>query len=159
MNFLAELNRMKEHINVLAQPESRAALQKTLDDLIAGLERLRSGLSNPVLQERAAEIQRPLDEVIHFLEFAKSDEALRTLFARSRKASTPKAKRPPVEIPEGLTNEQIRVLLQKDLSKAELKAIAAQRAISVGKFSSEETKQRILKNLDRQEGYGRLVTA
>ena len=57
---------------------------------------------------------------------------------------------------KNLTNEQIRALLEKDLSKAELKAIAAQRAISVGKSTSEEIKRRILKNLTRQEGYVRL---
>jgi len=57
-----------------------------------------------------------------------------------------------------LTNDQIRALLEKDLSKAELKAIAAQRAIPVGKSTNEEIKRDILKNLERQEGYGRLAT-
>ena len=61
-----------------------------------------------------------------------------------------------VEIKQNLTNEQIRSLLEKDLSKAELKAIAAQRSISVGKYTNEEIKRRILKNLERQEGYSLL---
>jgi hypothetical protein len=60
------------------------------------------------------------------------------------------------EIPENLTNEQIRRLLERDLSKAELKTIALQRSISVGKFTNEEIKRRILRNLERQEGYGLL---
>ncbi len=60
------------------------------------------------------------------------------------------------EIPANLTNEQIRKLLEKDLSKAELKEIARQRSISVGKYTNEEIKRRILRNLERQEGYARL---
>lgn len=58
-----------------------------------------------------------------------------------------------VEIKQNLTNEQIRSLLEKDLSKTELKAIAAQRCISVGKYTNDEIKLRILKNLERQESY------
>jgi hypothetical protein len=57
------------------------------------------------------------------------------------------------KIVSNLTNEQIRALLKKDLSKAELKEIAAQRSISVGKYNIEEIRRRILKNLERQEGY------
>lgn len=60
------------------------------------------------------------------------------------------------EIPANLTNEQIRRLLEKDLSKVELKAIAQQRSISVGKYTNEEIKRRIFRNLERQEGYTRL---
>jgi hypothetical protein len=56
-------------------------------------------------------------------------------------------------IANNLTNGQIRALLEKDLSRAELKTIAAQRSISVGKYTIEEIKRRILKNLERQEGY------
>ena len=76
----------------------------------------------------------------------------------ARKVVTPKPKRQPVEIPNNLTNEQIRGLLENDLSKAELKAIAGQRAISVGKSNNEEIKRYILRNLKRQEGYGRLAS-
>lgn len=61
-----------------------------------------------------------------------------------------------VSITSNLTNKQIRALLEKDLSKAELKAIASQRSISVGKYTNEEIKRHILKNLERQEGYERL---
>ena len=62
-----------------------------------------------------------------------------------------------VEIDSNLTNEQIRVLLEKNLSKAELKTIASQRSISVGKSTNDDIKRRILKNLERQESYERLV--
>jgi hypothetical protein len=73
-----------------------------------------------------------------------------------RKAVKPK--RQAVEIPSNLTNGQIRRLLESDLSKAELKAIAAQRAIAIGKSTKEQVKRDILKNLDRQEGYQRLAS-
>lgn len=61
-----------------------------------------------------------------------------------------------MEIPVNLTNEQIRKLLEKDLSKVQLKLIAKQRSISVGKYNNEEIKKRILRNLERQEGYIKL---
>lgn len=60
------------------------------------------------------------------------------------------------EIPANLANEQIRKLLEKDLSKTELKEIARQRSIYVGTYTNEEIKRRILRNLERQEGYARL---
>lgn len=60
-------------------------------------------------------------------------------------------------IASNLTNEQIRALLEKDLSKAELKAIAEQRSIAVGKSTNKEIKRRVLKNLERQEGYELLL--
>ena len=158
-DLIAKLNQIKEELEVLARPESKAAFLKNLDDLIAALNRLRAGLSNPSLETKVAEIHRPLEQVIEFLEFAKSDEVLKTLLLPARKAVAAKPKRQAVEVASNLTNEQIRALLEKDLSKAELKAIAAQRAISVGKSTNEEIKRDILKNLERQEGYGRLATS
>lgn len=157
-NLIAKLNRIKEELEFLARPESKATFLKDLNDLIVVLDRLRLGLTNPSLHERAVAIQRPLEQVIDFLEFAKSDQALSTLLSAAQKTGTPKAKREALQIPSDLTNEQIRALLGKSLSKAELQAIAAQRAISVGKSNTEELKQRILKNLERQEGYERLAT-
>jgi hypothetical protein len=158
-NLISKLNRIKEDLEFLACPESKATFQKNLDDLIAILNRLRDGLTNPSLEARAAEIHRPLEQVISFLEFAKLDEALKTLLLSPPKLVIAKPKRQAVEIAGNLTNEQIRSLLEKDLSKAELKAIAAQRAISVGKSTNEEIKRNILKNLERQEGYGRLASS
>lgn len=61
------------------------------------------------------------------------------------------------KISPNLTNEQIRKLLEKDLSKAELKEIAKQRSIFVGKCTTnDEIRIRILRNLERQEGYALL---
>ena len=62
-----------------------------------------------------------------------------------------------INIAGNLTNKQIRALLENDLSKAELKAIAEQRSIAVGKSTNNEIKRRILKNLERQEGYELLL--
>lgn len=96
---------------------------------------------DPSLEARAAEVQHHLEQVIRFLEFAKSDEVLKMLLLPARKIVVAKPKRQAVEIASNLTNEQIRALLERDLSKAELKSIAAQRAISVGKSTNEEIKK------------------
>jgi len=158
-DLILKLNRIKEELEVLARTESKAAFLKNLDDLIAALNRLRAGLTNPSLEVKAAGIDRPLEQVIGFLEFAKSDEVLKTLLLPARKIVAAKPKRKTVEVDSNLTNDQIRALLERDLSKAELKAIAAQRSISIGKSTNEKIKQDILKNLERQEGYGRLATS
>lgn len=158
-DLILKLNRIKEELEVLARPESKAAFLKNLDDLIAALNHLRAGLTNQSLEAKVAEIHHPLEQVIKFLEFAKSNEVLKTLLLPARKAVAVKQKRQAVEVASNLTNEQIRALLEKNLSKAELKAIAAQRAISVGKSTNEEIKRSILKNLERQEGYERLATS
>jgi hypothetical protein len=135
----------------MSRPESKAAFVKSLDELIGQLSRLREELASSAFDEKTAEIRKPLEQVIGFLQSAKSDERLRTfLFPIS------KPQRQPVEIPSNLTNEQIRVLLEKNLSNSELKAIAEQRAISVDKSSNAEIKRSILKNLERQENYSRL---
>jgi hypothetical protein len=157
-SLISRLNQIKGEIDNLVRPESQEAFKKNLDDLITILIRVRAGLTNPSLQERAVQVSAPLKEVIDFLEFAKSDDLLKLLLAPTRTARTPKAKRKIVEIRSDLTNEQIRALLEQDLSKAELKAIAAQRAISVGKSTNDEIKRSILKNLQRQESYGRLAS-
>ena len=158
-NLNSKLNRIKEELEFLTRPESKAAFQKNLDDLITALNRLRAGLSNSSLETKAAEIRRPLEQVLEFLEFAKSDDVLKTLLLPARKTVVPKPKRQAVEVASNLTNEQIRALLEKDLTKAELKAIAAQRAISVGESTNAEIKRDILRNLERQEGYERLAAS
>src|SRR6185369_6849881 len=148
--------RIREDLEIWTKPESQTAFVKGLDDLIATLNRLRDGLMATNAVENVADVQKAIGDVVKFLEVAKTDEAIKTLLLPVRKVATPKPKRTPVEIPANLTNEQIRQLLEKDLSVAELKAIAAQRAISVGKANASEIRQSILKNLERQEGYERL---
>jgi len=158
-NLITKLNRIKEELGVFGRPESKAALLESLDDLISSLRRVRGELINPSLEMKAAEVRTPLEQVIQFLEGARSDEALQSIFSLAGLTVTPKPKRHPVDIPSNLTNEAIRALLQKDLSKAELRAIAIQRSISVGKLRTAEIKRNILKNLERQEGYGRLASS
>ncbi len=155
-SLVVKLAHISRVIEALASPEARAALQRELDEVISALETLRAGLADPSLRERVAEVRHPLEQVVAFLELAKSDEALRVLLP-SWGTRPPKPKRDPIEFGGNLTNEQIRDLLRKELSRSELVAIAAQRAISVGKSNAHEIRRAILKNLERQEGYGRLA--
>lgn len=157
-NLITKLNRIKEELGLWGHPDSKVALLKSLDELIASLNCLRNELANSSLETTAAEIRTPLEQVIGFLQRAKSDEALQTLLSVAGITVVPQSKRQPVQIPSNLTNQEIRALLQKDLSKAELKAIAVQRSISVGESSNEVIRRSILKNLERQEGYGRLAS-
>lgn len=155
-SLVLKLSHIGKVIEVIARPESRDALRRELDELITALESLRAGLANPSLEARVTEVRGPLEQVVAFLELAKSDEVLRMLLP-SWGGRPAKPKRHPIEIGSNLTNEQIRDLMGKELSISELKAIAEQRAISVGKLSAKEIRRAILRNLERQEGYGRLA--
>ena len=159
IDIISKLSRIGEEHSVLERPESKSAFLKNLDDLITSLSRLRAGLTHSSPEGKAAEIRGSLKQVVGFLKFAKTDESLKALLSTARKTPTPRSKERLVEIPNDLTNEQIRAFLEKDLSKAELKAIAGQRAISVGKSKNEEIKRDILRNLERQEGYVRLASS
>ena len=59
-------------------------------------------------------------------------------------------------ISENLTNDQIRALFNTSLSRVDLDKIARQRAISTTGKTKNEIEKKILRNLDRQEGYARL---
>jgi hypothetical protein len=157
-SLVAQLNRIKADLGAIAGPESKAAFSRNLDEIIARLNTIRSQLANPPLEARLSEIERPLEQVIDFLEFAKDDEVLAVLLSGVLDIDNSRAKRTPIEIPDGLKNDQIRSLLAQNLSKQELKAIAAQRGISVGKSGDEDVKREILRVLDRQEGYERLAS-
>jgi hypothetical protein len=153
-NLVSKLRRISEQLEEFATGESKASVLKNLDYLIAAMNRFRGALLAQAFEEKTATIQKSLGEVIGFLEFAKSDEFLRTVLLSAEKGSKPK--RQPIDIPNDLTNEQIRSLLERNLSKPELKAIATQRSISVGKASIEEIKRDILKHMEREDGYERL---
>lgn len=157
--LLSKLNQLRGELNFLAQPESKEEFVNSLAELISSLRSLKDGLTDPSLSARSSDVIQPLDQVISFLESASSDAALRALLSSGRKGGQPKAKRLPIDIPQNLSNEQIRSLLEKKLSRVELKAIASQRGISIGKSNSDTIKQDILKNLDRQEGYERLAAS
>jgi len=151
-SLISRLNRLKVELEILTNDESKNAFLKNLDELIKILTDLRRKLSDPALSEKAFKVLPHFEQVVGFLESAKNDEALKVLLLPYPN----KSERPKVEIPANLTNDQIRALLEKDLSRDELKAIARQRAISTDKSNSEEIKRDILRNLERQEGYGRL---
>jgi hypothetical protein len=155
----AMLLKISSNLNLLTHPTSRAEVLKDVNDLIGSLTRLRSELNNPAIQKQAADVREPLSDVIKFLEFARGNDVLNALIALPQEPRKRKPKRTPVEIPANLSNQQIRALLEKDLSRSELAAIAAQRAISVGKSTTEQIKKDILRNLERQEGYGRLASS
>ncbi len=157
-SLIGRLSQIRQELGMFEKPESKAAFLRNLNELIAALHRLREGFTNPSLETKVAEITPPLEQVIRFLESAQKDDALAVLLSLAAKSGTAKPKRQPLEIPANLTNNEIRELLKRDLSKPELKAIAGQRAISVGKSNNEELRRDILKNLERQEGYGRLAS-
>ncbi|MBX3662614.1 MAG: hypothetical protein KF804_09200 [Burkholderiales bacterium] len=158
-NLLARLSQIRDDLYLVNQPDLKEETINGLSALITSLQDLHAGLTNPSFGGRTAETIQHLDHVITFLESASSDAVLRVLLSSGRKKGPRKAKREPIEIPPNLTNEQIRALLSKKLSRAELKALAMQRGISIGKSNSDTIKQDILKNLDRQEGYQRLATS
>ena len=157
-SLVAQLNRIKRDLDAFAGPEAKAAFVRNLDEIIVRLNMIRTQLSNPSLEAKLSDIGRPIEQVIEFLEFAKADDVLGALLSEGLEAGGSRAKRVPIEIPVGLKNDQIRGLLAQNLSKQELKAIAAQRGISVGKASDEDVKRDILRALERQEGYERLAS-
>ena len=157
-SVIAQLKRIKHDLEVFCDPDSKAAFLVALDELISRLHAIRVQMQNSEPGRRLSEIGRPLDQVVSFLEYAKTDELLGVLLSDALASNNNgRPKRIPIEIPSDLKNNQIRELLSRDLSKAELKAIASQRGISVGKKSEKEVKADLLSALERQEGYQRLA--
>lgn len=157
-SLVAQLNRIKCDLDLLADPESKAAFLRNLDELVARLNTIRSQMLNSSFEAKLSEIGRPLQQVIDFLELAKTDELLGVFLSDETPTRFVKQKRAPIEIHADLKNDQIRGLLAQNLSRQELKMIAVQRGISVGKASEEEVKREILRALDRQENYERLAS-
>lgn len=150
-----ELNALIRNLECALEPRIRAEAISHIDELTQALGRMKVALEAPNLPAEAAVAVQSLDEIIRFLN-SPSTRDLLPLFVRKGEVARVRKKRAPLEIPAGLSNDQIRDLLQKDLTKNELKSIATQRGISVGGLSVDDARQSILKNLERQEGYGRL---
>lgn len=157
VGLIAQLNRIKSDLDAFTNPESKASFLSGLDDLIARLTVLREQLTQPPVEKKVSEVGHSLGQVIDFLRSAKDDHTLASLISGAMNSRPHKSQRAPVQIPPNLTNEQIREYLAKDLSKSELKAVAAQRGISSGKRSDEDVRRDILRALERQEGYQRLA--
>jgi hypothetical protein len=158
VGLIAQLNRIKADLDSFANPESKAKFLANLDGLIARLVALRAQFTKATLERRVAEVAPPLAQLIEFLQAAKDDPALMALISDALHSRPSKPQRVPIHIPPNLTNDQIREFLAQDLSKSELKAIAAQRGISAGKRNDEEVRRDIRRALERQEGYERLAT-
>jgi hypothetical protein len=157
-NLVALLNRINDDLDAFSNPDARAAFLDKLDSLIIRLNAIRAKLTNPAMEDQLSEIGNQLEQVINFFECAKTDELLGILLSDALEARSPRPKRTAIEIPADLQNDQIRSLLQQDLSKQELKVIAAQRGISLGNAKDEEVRRNILRAIDRQEGYERLAS-
>jgi hypothetical protein len=156
--LISQLNRIKVDLDTFANPESRTEFLRNLDGLIAQLNALREQLVKAPLEKNLAEVATPLARVIEFLQLSKNDQTLALLISDALHTRPLKPQRIPIDIPANLTNDQIRELLSRKLSKGELKAIAVQRGISSGKRSDDEVRRDILRSLERQEGYERLAT-
>jgi hypothetical protein len=151
----SSLETLATALRYCADQESRFALLKTLDEVSDGLQRIRRTLEDPELIERFEFVGPALQQVIAFIDSTRHDEKLATLMGLAMVADT--KRRRIIDIPANLSIPQIRELLNEELSLGELRAVAAQRSISVHKASRGELKRQILENLSRQEGYQKLA--
>lgn len=156
--LLEQLMRISRNLEVLTHSEMRADLVRTVDQLVASLNVLRSRLTEVECDPVVSKAQESIVKLIEFLQIAKNDKTLSVLVAQALGKGSSKAKRAPIEIPPNLSNGQIRELLDRDLSRSELKMLAAQRGISIGKNSVEEVRRELLRAIDRQDGYERLAS-
>lgn len=154
--FILDLNRLVASLDLVSNGASRSAALKSVDNLIAALNRIRQAMTDEELACRIAAVRPAITQVLEFVESSKADPRLCALLAITKNGPKVK-KREPLEIPANLSNQQIRERLQREPSLQELRAIAAQRAIPVHKANRHELKHEILENLERQEGYERLA--
>lgn len=158
--LLASLEKLRRAVELYSDPQLRSAVIKELDQLVRALSDIRARLTSASVPERISATIAALQEVVEFLERAKSDEVLQMAFSEMRTTRARQTRRAsikePIEIAPNLTNQQIRELLQRELSKAELAEIAKQRSISVGKRTKNDLRAAILDFIERQEGYERL---
>jgi hypothetical protein len=124
------------------------------------LTKMRSSLTEESRREKSMEAIQGISQVLQFLENAKSDEVFQAelsdiLISASRRTGK-RTKSEALEIPANLTDDQIKHLLERDLSKTELKQIAQQRSLSTGKRSIRDLRAAILSIIARQENYDRL---
>jgi len=154
------LRKLLKAVELYCRADLRSNAIKELDGVIDILSKLRNGLQDESLRERGLVAIESISQVLRFLEAAKSDNSFQVALSdilRSRGRATGKRPNPePVEIPPNLTNQQIKELLERNLSKAELMQIASQRSIATGKRTLKEVRAAILSFIDRQESYEHL---
>ena len=154
------LKKLLSAVESYSNDELRAGVIRDLDRMVDTLSRLRNSLHEGPLREKSGGAVAGINQTLEFLEAAKSDTGFQALLLALRKAPPRKrakvSKPGPIEIPPNLTNQQIREFLNRELSKAELAAIAKQRSISSTKQSKERLRATILSFIDRQESYDQL---
>lgn len=152
--LLPNLKKLRNAVEMYSDTQRRSALIEELDRVILGLSEIRKKLSQVPAPETPSHTVSAIDEVLRFLDRAKADESFLALSSEVLGTTPQRAPKP--EIPPNLTNQQIRDLLQNDLSKSELEQIARQRGISSGKRSKPELRSAIQHFVERQESYDRL---
>jgi hypothetical protein len=141
-----------------SKEDLRTRIVAEIDRIIDVLSNMRKGLADDSVRAKSVDVIESISNVLEFLEQSKSDQTLQVVlsgFLSPHTHAKPELrhKREAVVIIPDLSNGQIRELLKKDLSKAELKQIAVQRSISVGKRSAQELRAAILSFIDKQESY------
>lgn len=157
VNLVATLEKLRQDLASCTSSASLSTATSEIDRTITMLTDFRSKLTGGGIEAPLGAI----DEVLLFLDAAKGDDRVQNLLASlAMPTSAPtraiKPLRVPVQIEANLTNEQIRHLLQKDLSRSELAAVAHQRSVSVGKRSRDELRDAIREFIDRQDSYSNL---
>lgn len=157
VNLVAALAKLRQDLASCTSSVALSAVKNEIDRTITMLTDFRAKLNGSGIEVPLGAI----DEVLRFLDVAKDDDRVQGLLASlTVPASAPtraiKPPRVPVQIEANLTNEQIRHLLQKDLSRSELAAVAHQRSVSVGKRSRDELRDAIREFIDRQDSYSNL---
>ncbi len=157
VNLVATLEKLRRDLASCTSSASLSAVTSEIDRTVTMLIDFRAKLTGGGLEAPLGAI----DEVLRFLDATKGNDRVQALLAsmampipaRTRAAKPPRV---PVQIGANLTNEQIRDLLQKDLSRSELAEIAHQRSVSVGKRSRDDLRDAICEFIDRQDSYSNL---
>ncbi len=152
--LLASLKRLRESVLLYSDAELWSAVTGELDRLIPALSDLRRRVAGGPTTEDAASVAAAVDTILAFLQRTKGDDLFRVALSQVPGHSSKSAEK--AQIPLNLSNEQIRELLRRDLSRAELEEIASQRSIAVGKRSKAELRSAILAFIEKQESYARL---
>lgn len=156
----SNLKNLLSAVESYSDAEVRSRAVRDLDRMIDTLSRLRDGLQEGPVREKSTVTAASINQILEFLEAAKSDTSFQALLSSVQKLRSRKREKlpkpAPVEIPPNLTNHQIRELLKRELSKAELAQIAKQRSISSTKESKEKLRETILSFIERQESYDQL---
>jgi hypothetical protein len=153
-----QLRQLLSAAELYSNEELRTKIVAEIDRTIEVLSNMRKRLAENSLGAKGVSVIESISNVLEFLEQSKSDQTLQVVLSGILNSQTParpepRQKREALVIPPQLNNAQIREFLKRDLSKAELKQIAAQRSISVGKRSSQELRAAILSFIEKQESY------